>query len=62
MEKSNSYNKWGSRKLWIAGCLQAINTGLLVFSFIDAGVYEQLTTVIFGGYFLANVSQKRLLK
>jgi len=60
--KGTPDSKWSSRKFWSAMLWQACLVALVVLDKIPASVFESLTFLILGGYFLSNVAQKAILK
>ncbi len=54
--------RWSSRKFWAAMLWQALMVKLLATGILPVAVFESLTWLLLGGYFLGNVAQKWLLK
>lgn len=54
--------RWSSRKFWAAMVWQAVMVKLLLTGHLPVEVFETLTWLLLGGYFLGNVAQKRLMK
>lgn len=54
--------RWSSRKFWAAMIWQSVLVWLLVTDKLPVDVFETLTWLLLGGYFLGNVAQKYLLK
>ncbi|WP_337133562.1 hypothetical protein [Staphylococcus aureus] len=54
--------RWSSRKFWAAMAWQAVMVKLLVAGILPVEVFQSLTWMLLGGYFVGNVSQKWLLK
>lgn len=54
--------RWTSRKFWAAMIWQAVMVWLLVIGVLPVAVFETLTWLLLGGYFLGNVAQKWLIK
>lgn len=54
--------RWSSRKFWAAMAWQAVMVKLLVAGILPVEVFETLTWLLLGGYFLGNVAQKWLLR
>jgi len=50
---------WTSRKFWSAMFWQAVFTGLLIAKVLPPEVYFSLTLITLGGYFAANVMDKK---
>lgn len=50
--------RWSSRKFWAAMFWQAVMTILVVMDRLDQSIFETLTFLILGGYFLSNVVEK----
>lgn len=55
-------NKFTSRKFWLALVFQSVFTAMLYFGKMPPDIFENLTYMILGGYFISNVSQKALVK
>ena len=53
-------SRYGSRKFILALLVLASASVLVWFARIDAGVYSAVVIAVVGGYFAANVTQKRL--
>lgn len=51
-------SKWSSRKFWAAMGWQAVFTWLLFHDKLPPTVYEGMTWVTLGAYFVANVGDK----
>lgn len=54
--------RWSSRKFWAAMGWQAVMVWLLFTDRLPVEVFESLTWLLLGGYFIGNVAQKWLLK
>ncbi|SES15290.1 hypothetical protein SAMN04487958_10818 [Vreelandella subterranea] len=54
--------RWSSRKFWAAMFWQLVMVGLLIAGLLPVEVFEALTWLLLGGYFVGNVAQKWLLK
>lgn len=52
--------RWSSRKFWAAMFWQSVCTLLVWFNKIPDTIFETLTFLILGGYFLSNVAQKAI--
>lgn len=52
--------RWSSRKFWAAMFWQSVVTLLVWFNKIPDTIFETLTFLILGGYFLSNVAQKAI--
>lgn len=55
-------NKYASRKLWLALIFQSLFTFMVWNDKLPTDVFENLTYMILGGYFISNVSQKVFVK
>ena len=55
-------SKWSSRKFWSAMLWQACNVVLVYNGTISESVFETLTFLLLGGYFLSNVAQKKIVQ
>jgi hypothetical protein len=55
-------NKFASRKFWLAVVFQSVFTAMMYFGKMPADIFENLTYMILGGYFISNVSQKVFVK
>lgn len=51
-----------SRKLWIAVVFQIVFTVMVYFGKLPTPVFENLTYMLLGGYFISNVTQKIFVK
>lgn len=54
--------RWSSRKFWSAMVWQAVMVWLLFVGKLPVPVFETLTWLLLGGYYLSNVAQKWLLQ
>lgn len=50
--------RWSSRKFWSAMLWQAVLVVMVCLGKLEQSVFESLTFLILGGYFLSNVVEK----
>lgn len=55
-------DKYASRKFWVAVVFQIVFTIMLIECKLPAPVFENLTYMLLGGYFISNVTQKIFVK
>lgn len=55
-------DKYTSRKFWMAVVFQGVFTAMLCYGKLPAPVFENLTYMLLGGYFISNVTQKIFVK
>jgi hypothetical protein len=55
-------DKYTSRKFWMAVVFQIVFTTMLCYGKLPAPVFENLTYMLLGGYFISNVTQKIFVK
>jgi hypothetical protein len=54
-------DKLTSRKLWIAVCFEIVFTILLCYGKLPTSVYESLSYMLLGGYYLSNTATNIML-
>lgn len=55
-------DKYTSRKFWMAVVFQIVFTTMLCNDKLPPAVFESLTYMLLGGYFISNVTQKIFAK
>lgn len=55
-------DRYTSRKLWIAVVFEIIFTILVCYGKLPTSVFESLSYLLLGGYFVSNVSQQFVTK
>lgn len=55
-------DKLASRKFWMAVTFQVIFTAMVAYGKMPFPVFENLTYMLLGGYFISNVTQKIFVK
>jgi len=59
---TSAIDRYTSRKLWIAVAFQIAFTVLMCYGKLPTPVFENLTYMLLGGYFISNVTQKIFVK
>lgn len=55
-------DRYASRKFWMAVVFQSIFTAMVACGKMPYAVFENLTYMLLGGYFISNVTQKIFVK
>lgn len=55
-------DRYASRKFWMAVVFQSIFTAMVAYDKMPYAVFENLTYMLLGGYFISNVTQKIFVK